>query len=731
MKMRKRIAALLAVAMVAALMPMTAFAKSANVLTHEALQVVRNGDNLSQGQELKISLTDGVKNDDVFRVELVGAEWDASVFNVSTGSGIRLEEGPNQRAANVATEFDVTKVSDNTLQFERVGQTILGTEGQVLIIPVKAKKIVGGKDGKAVVKVDGWNSPISNSELEFATTSMAKASVTIGDATTFYNEKSKIAKIKIEENAVGAFANATDSTFAVELYNTDYEFKDLLATQNGAKYSMGFNGSAQDAITLDYAKLRDGTTNDLQKVIFTVDKAKLATANNNRGVYEFELVVDSVDRRPISEELEATIGGDLVETKTAVVAKIVKHGVEIKPAEDYEFYAGRVEKVKFTLSEIVKDTISSQRYTDFNLPTGVSFNPTTIKATNKNTGGSVTVIPTPKENKNGEKVYESFTVEDFNTDSTIADEYLFEADLLISSAFKGDVVIATDGRAFENIEAKIATIKPAIEVTIESTIVKEGLKSQVGGKVTIKELIPGALNRGQDIVLSFDGDKGIEFNKATATVVDGDILLMGGSTTNALHSIGVKRASKKASTIEITDIDLRLDRTVPEGAYDLKVGGGAISELVMKGHQALDHIEAKDFLFVGARYTRPETVFTIGSNAFTVNGEPKVMDATPYLKEGRTMVPIRYLAIGLGIPEEAIKYDAGVITIFNEGTVIQLTRDSNQLVVNGMSVPMETSVENSKVDGRAYVPFKDIGQVFGVIGDWDPVAQTATFKSKI
>ena len=730
MKMRKRIAALLAVAMVAALMPMTAFAKSTNSLTHEVIHVAKGGKNVTQGQELKIALTDGVKKDNVFRVELVGAEWDQNVATtVSTTAGIRLEKAGAERAANVPTEFTVSQVSDNTLEFVRTGGTLFGTNNEVLTIPIKAVNIVGDKDGKASVKVDGWNAPVSDTETVFATTSTAKASVTVGDATTFYNVKSKIAKIKIEESAVGSFANATGKTFEVDLYNTDYEFKDLVTTQDAAKYSMGFYGASQNAITLEYGKLRNGD-DDLQKVVFTVESA-IPTTTNNRGVYEFELYVDSIDRRPISEELEATISGDLVEKQTAVVANIVKHGVEIKPAEDYEFYAGRVEKVKFTLSETVLDSIASGRYTDFTFPAGVSFDNSTIKCIDKNTGLSVPVISTPKENRNGEKVYEQFTVENFNVDTSKADEYEFEAELHIASSFEGDITLATDGRAFENIEAKIATVKPALEVTIEPMTVTEGLKSQIGGKIVIKELIPGALNRGQDIVLQLEDDKfdSIKFNGAKFTVVEGDALLMGDTeTTKSVLEKGIKRASKKASTIEVTDIDLRLDRTVPEGSYNLSVGGGAISELVMKDIQEFDAIIGKDFLFVGKKYTRPVTVFTIGSNTFTVNGEPRVMDASSYLKEGRTMVPVRYLAYALGIPEEAIKYNAGVVTIIDDSKVIQVTRGSNELVVNGMVIPMETSAENSKEDGRAYVPFKDIGAVFGVTGHWDPVAQTATFK---
>jgi len=50
-------------------------------------------------------------------------------------------------------------------------------------------------------------------------------------------------------------------------------------------------------------------------------------------------------------------------------------------------------------------------------------------------------------------------------------------------------------------------------------------------------------------------------------------------------------------------------------------------------------------------------VFTIGSTSYTFNGQVKQMDVAPVIvPPGRTMLPIRYVAYGMGIPESDITY---------------------------------------------------------------------------
>ncbi|MHB0936518.1 MAG: copper amine oxidase N-terminal domain-containing protein [Armatimonadota bacterium] len=56
----------------------------------------------------------------------------------------------------------------------------------------------------------------------------------------------------------------------------------------------------------------------------------------------------------------------------------------------------------------------------------------------------------------------------------------------------------------------------------------------------------------------------------------------------------------------------------------------------------------------------PEIVLTLGSTTATVGGKAVTLDAAPYVKQGRTMVPVRFLAEGLGVP---VAYHAATRTV--------------------------------------------------------------------
>lgn len=50
-------------------------------------------------------------------------------------------------------------------------------------------------------------------------------------------------------------------------------------------------------------------------------------------------------------------------------------------------------------------------------------------------------------------------------------------------------------------------------------------------------------------------------------------------------------------------------------------------------------------------------VFTIGKNTYLMNGNTVVMDAAPYIKDGRAFLPLRFAAKSAGTADENIIYD--------------------------------------------------------------------------
>jgi len=98
-------------------------------------------------------------------------------------------------------------------------------------------------------------------------------------------------------------------------------------------------------------------------------------------------------------------------------------------------------------------------------------------------------------------------------------------------------------------------------------------------------------------------------------------------------------------------------------------------------------------LFVTPALAAPNTsvVFIIGSTTYTVNGQAQTMDAGPYIdSNGRTMVPVRYLAQALGA---SVNWNPAsqTVTLTDAWTTEQRVIGSTTLTVNGQAQTMNTA----------------------------------------
>ena len=122
----------------------------------------------------------------------------------------------------------------------------------------------------------------------------------------------------------------------------------------------------------------------------------------------------------------------------------------------------------------------------------------------------------------------------------------------------------------------------------------------------------------------------------------------------------------------------------------------------------------------------------IGSTIYKVDGVVNTMDAAPYIEEGRTMVPVRFLVEGLG---GTVGWDNNTKTVtvrFTKPTVeIKLIIGNPTATVNGIKVPIDPN--NTKVvpvikNNRTFVPLRFlVEQITGSSIDWVP-ADTVIMK---
>lgn len=164
----------------------------------------------------------------------------------------------------------------------------------------------------------------------------------------------------------------------------------------------------------------------------------------------------------------------------------------------------------------------------------------------------------------------------------------------------------------------------------------------------------------------------------------------------------------------------------------------------LKGGNKINSLDVISMLNKGSVQdiaTEKKSTFTIGSNTFQyyVNGELRTvkMDVAPYIKNGRTMLPLRYVSMAIGksvgwtpatqtaefgdyVKNAKVKIGSNKITM-NDGTVIEM--DAAPEIVNN----------------RMFVSITNIAKVFGMTNgdvndgvdndiEWNGVNRTVTVR---
>lgn len=129
-------------------------------------------------------------------------------------------------------------------------------------------------------------------------------------------------------------------------------------------------------------------------------------------------------------------------------------------------------------------------------------------------------------------------------------------------------------------------------------------------------------------------------------------------------------------------------------------------------------------------------VITIGStilNKADMSGQSILnMDVAAYVKDGRTMLPIRYVAEALGLQVSWIK-ETRTVLIWDGINRIEIPVDTNKMIVN--SVPYINDVKPEMKNGRTMLAVANIARMLGLQDGqditWDAGKQQVTFVRKI
>jgi len=439
---------------------------------------------------------------------------------------------------------------------------------------------------------------------------------------------------------------------------------------------------------------------------------------------------------PDSASGEVTVdisGSGDISDATVVVAKVGDYGVTVSENEKKDVYAGRIDQKlgSFFIEESVAGSLVNGRTVKMTLPTGVKWTqaPTVEVVDGDGRLANVAIDSTDR------KLVTATVVQSTNKATKFK---IKDGKVEVSPAFSGPVKITLSGNAGVTGEVQVAEAKKLVEMSVsEVKNVVIGVQGQATGDILIKETKKDNIMKSPSDTFVVELDPGVTFSaKPTVTVTEGNLeidsyKLQDNDTELA---ITIKSTSSQPSTIKISDVKITATRYVPEGAIKATLKAGVSG---MDGKTALDETilfdpreSAGSVVLANCVTPAPadqgrNASFFIGSTVMTVNGSNIIMDAAPYIKNGRTYVPVRYLGDALGA---TTTWDAATqtVTVTKGDKSVVLVIGSKTAKVNGQDVAMDVAPEIS--NGRTMLPARYVAEGLGYQVGWNPALKQVVIQ---
>jgi len=123
----------------------------------------------------------------------------------------------------------------------------------------------------------------------------------------------------------------------------------------------------------------------------------------------------------------------------------------------------------------------------------------------------------------------------------------------------------------------------------------------------------------------------------------------------------------------------------------------------------------------------PKMVMALSDIKVIVNGKEIYMDVKPFVVNGRTLVPIRFVAENLNA---TVDYDAPTkcVTITKADKEIKIFVGQKKTIVNGVVGQLDEPPVTK--NGRTFVPLRFVAENLDCIVDWNSSTRTVTITSK-
>ena len=772
--MKKFLSMVMAAAMVVSLVPATAFAAAGEF---KATAKVVDAQNFPVdavpatvgGSELQLTLTTAdslTTGNDQVKFTLNFDNVKDLTGNEITKDDVKVRDGSS--SANI-TVNSIVKTDDTELEITLTEGTDAFARGMVIAVDLSDLAMDKTSKGKtATVSVDSDDITIANGDdLVFAAVESKGIKASVKDTVDVATEEVATLKdIKIEPS-VG-------DTMGAVLRKNDKGVSEIKL-----KLNSGFEFDKNSTLTYE------GTTNNIgpkvtwddDEVIFEVGDAVF----NSEYLKIKGLKVEATSAKAGST---ATIKvyADGNDTVSVEVAKVVDYTVTMSVDKDEDvpvIYSGvnvknegitddsDHESLEVTIKESFAGAWNNSKDFTLSVPEGVYI--TDVKADAEELGDKVE----GKEKAWFEAAYDEgdyvdLTFKRRGWDETTPDndpaKVTFTLTLVADPNFEGDVVLKLTGDAVDEQKVTIAKfVKPYVVEAQQNDMQIDYRNTEIPTSVVVKEAEAGLWEKGAKFVLSldkisFDDEGTVKVDeKSGLELKDNEVKTQKVDGEESIYFVVDSRSDDEAAVVTISGMQLYMDRSLPAGAYDLKLNVEGMNNLYEKQvvlNGANDKVDGKDRTVADINddfvsYTAKAgfvNIVTAGredTDSFTtkvvvpvgekylISGENKVeIDAPAYINaDGYTMLPLRAVSVALGINSNNVLWDQATrtATIMYGSKIISMTYGQKVVYVNAAPIPASTSVEIT--NDRMFLGLRDLGNALGVTDiTWDAATKTATLN---
>ena len=792
--MKKFLSMVMAAAMVVSLVPATAFAATGDFkATAKVIDAqnfaVDDVDSPIGGSELQLTLTTGdtLRTQDKmkFTVTLDNVKDLTDTVNYGTqidkGDIFILDDSGRDVTANFTinpAEFVITDEDEFEFTVEEGGpatthdQFVRGLVIGIDLSGLKMDKVSKGKT--ATISVDSDDATITNGDdLVFASVEAEGIKVSVKDTVDVATEEvAELKEIKIEPAVGDTFATMKGSDEIKLKLNSGFEFVVTDDTK--------VNGDVGGEYKLSALQ---GYEYDDDEIVFEMGAYTGASVLKITGL---QVEATSAKAGSTATVRVYATGNDTVSVE---VAKVVDYTVTMSVDEDEDvpvIYSGvnvknegitddsDHESLEVTIEESFAGAWNNSKDFTLSVPEGVYITDVVSASLEESelNGYADEKAWFEAAYEEGDYVDLTFkrrgwTETDPNGNGTASKDpakLTFTLVLVADPNFEGDVTLKLTGDAVDEQEVTIAKfVKPYVVEAQQNDMQIDYRNTEIPTSVVVKEAEAGLWEKGTEFVLSLDkisfDDEGkiTVDDKSGLEVKDDEVKTTKVDGNDAVYFVVDSRSDDEPATVTISGMQLYMDRSLPAGAYDLKMNAVGMNnkyedQVVLNGTK--DKVDGDpraihdindDFVSYTAKagFVNIVTAGREDTDSFTtkvvvpvgesylISGENKVEIPVPaYINAaGYTMLPLRAVAVALGINENNVLWDqtTRTATVMYGSKIINMTYGQKVVYVNGAMIPATAAVEIT--NDRMFLGLRDLGNALGVTDiTWDAATKTATLN---